>query len=220
MDLKIDGKWGEMLKSEFNKPYFKELSSFVDQEYNAHIVYPERRAIFSAFEKCNFDNVKVVIIGQDPYHGEKQANGLCFSVSGDISNPPSLVNIFKEIKNDLGTCTLTNGNLEPWAEQGVLLLNSTLTVRSNQAGSHQKKGWEEFTDAVIELLSQQKSGLVYLLWGSYAHKKGNMLDSRKNLTLKSVHPSPLSAYKGFFGNNHFSMTNDYLKKQGQKTIKW
>lgn len=220
MDFQIKGKWGEMLKGEFIKPYFLKLSSFIDQEFHSHVVYPDRKSIFKAFEKCRFDDVKVVIIGQDPYHGEKQANGLCFSVSSGVSNPPSLTNIIKEIKNDLGICLTTNGDLESWAEQGVLLLNSTLTVRANQAGSHQKKGWEEFTDAVIELLSKRKKGIVYLLWGTYAQKKGNILDSRKNLILKSVHPSPLSAYKGFFGNNHFSKVNDFLRKQGQSTIKW
>jgi uracil-DNA glycosylase len=220
MVIKIGGKWDELMKEEFEKLYFKRLSLFINNEYETHEVYPPLSMLFKAFEKCDVDDVKVVILGQDPYHGLGQANGLCFSVGVGISIPPSLVNIFKEINNDVGISAQTNGNLESWADQGVLLLNSTLTVRSSQAGSHQKKGWEEFTDAVIQKLSERKSGLVYLLWGAYAQKKGNILDPTKNLILKSVHPSPLSAYKGFFGNGHFYKTNIYLKNQGQKAIEW
>jgi uracil-DNA glycosylase len=220
MDLKIGGNWGELLKEEFMKPYFKQLSLFVNNEYDSQEVYPPRNAIFRAFDKCDIEDVKVVILGQDPYHGLGQANGLCFSVSTGVPNPPSLVNIFKEINNDIGISSLSNGNLESWANQGVLLLNSTLTVRANQAGSHQKEGWEDFTDAVIKKLSKHKGGLVYFLWGAYAQKKGSILDPTKNLILKSVHPSPLSAYKGFYGNKHFSKANNYLKNRGQRAIEW
>jgi uracil-DNA glycosylase len=196
------------------------LSLFVNNEYDSQEVYPPRNAIFRAFDKCDIEDVKVVILGQDPYHGLGQANGLCFSVSTGVPNPPSLVNIFKEINNDIGISSLSNGNLESWANQGVLLLNSTLTVRANQAGSHQKEGWEDFTDAVIKKLSKHKGGLVYFLWGAYAQKKGSILDPTKNLILKSVHPSPLSAYKGFYGNKHFSKANNYLKNRGQRAIEW
>ena len=220
MDLKTGGNWGELMKEEFEKPYFRQLSLFVNNEYASHEVYPPKKDIYRAFEKCDLDDVKVVILGQDPYHGIGQANGLCFSVGAGLSNPPSLVNIFKEIKNDIGISALANGNLENWADQGVLLLNSTLTVSAKKAGSHQKKGWEEFTDAVIKKISKHRNGLVYFLWGAYAQKKGNVLDPTKNLILKSVHPSPLSAYKGFFGNNHFSKANIYLKNQGLRAIEW
>jgi len=220
MDLKIGGGWDKVLKTEFEKPYFKRLSLFVDSEYESHEIYPPKIAIFRAFEKCGFDDVKVVILGQDPYHGIGQADGLCFSVEDGATNPPSLVNIFNEINKDIGYSTLSNGNLVKWADQGVLLLNSTLTVRAQLAGSHQKQGWEEFTDSVIDKLSKHRSGLVYILWGAYAQKKGSILDPIKNLILKSVHPSPLSAYRGFYGNNHFSKANIYLENQGQKAIEW
>lgn len=220
MDLKIEPSWEKVLQQEFSKEYFVQLSDFVDIEYNKHTIYPAREFVFNAFNLCAFDSVKVVIIGQDPYHGEGQAHGLCFSVPDGVKIPPSLRNIFKEINNDLGLDITKSGNLTKWAMQGVFLLNATLTVRANNAGSHQKKGWEIFTDAVIKILNEQKSKLVFLLWGAYAQQKEKFIDSSKHLILKSVHPSPLSASRGFFGNNHFSKTNNYLQKNNIQTIDW
>lgn len=220
MDVKIEDSWKAHLHSEFEKPYFKDLVAFVKSEYQQHRVYPPGKNIFQAFEACPFDAVKVVIIGQDPYHGPGQANGLCFSVNKGIPMPPSLVNIFKEIKNDLGKELPPDGDLMRWASQGVLLLNATLTVRAHQAGSHQKRGWEHFTDAVIKAVNEQKEKVVFLLWGGYAQKKGQMIDKQKHLVLQSVHPSPLSAYNGFFGNQHFSKANAYLKAADKTPIEW
>jgi uracil-DNA glycosylase len=220
MDVKIEASWKKLLADEFKAPYFRELTDFVKKEYSHHTVYPPGKEIFNAFEHCTFDNVKVVIIGQDPYHGPRQANGLCFSVHDNIAQPPSLQNIFKEIRDDLGKPLPSSGNLERWAAQGVLLLNATLTVRANDPGSHQNKGWEQFTDAVISLLSEKKNNLVFLLWGAYAQKKGAVIDKSRHLVLESAHPSPFAAHKGFFGNRHFSKTNDYLRKHGLGEIDW
>ena len=220
MDVKIEQSWKERLSSEFEKAYFSQLITFVKEEYRQRTVYPPGPCIFSAFEHCPFDKVKVVILGQDPYHEPGQAHGLCFSVNDGVQFPPSLVNIFKEIKADIGTDAPTTGNLTRWAEQGVLLLNATLTVRAHQAGSHQNRGWETFTDAAIRALAESKEHLVFILWGSYAQKKGAFIDRNKHLVLTSAHPSPLSAYNGFFGNKHFSRTNDYLKAHGETEINW
>lgn len=221
MKVKIESSWEVVLEKEFEKPYFKELVHFVKSEYNNNRCYPAGANIFSAFDYCPFDQVKVVILGQDPYHGPNQANGLCFSVQDHIPMPPSLVNIFKEIETDLGKPFPSNGNLERWARQGVLLLNATLTVRAGQAGSHQGKGWEQFTDAVIAELSQRKENLVFLLWGGYAKRKGAKIDRQKHKVLQSGHPSPLSANRGYwFGNKHFSQTNAYLQSLGKATIDW
>lgn len=220
MNVQIEESWKEALIPEFSKDYFIRLTDFVRKEYHETTVYPPGKLIFNAFNLCPFDKVKVVIIGQDPYHGPGQAHGLCFSVNDGIQSPPSLVNIFKEINSDLGKPIPQSGNLTRWAEQGVLLLNATLTVRAHQAGSHQKRGWEEFTDAVIRILAEEKSNLVFILWGSYAQKKGAFIDRNKHLVLTSVHPSPLSAYNGFFGNHHFSLANDYLVKNGKTAIDW
>ena len=220
MNVQIEESWKEALIPEFSKDYFIRLTDFVRKEYHETTVYPPGKLIFNAFNLCPFDKVKVVIIGQDPYHGPGQAHGLCFSVNDGIQPPPSLVNIFKEINSDLGKPIPQSGNLTRWAEQGVLLLNATLTVRAHQAGSHQKRGWEEFTDAVIRKLAEEKSNLVFILWGSYAQKKGAFIDKNKHLVLTSVHPSPLSAYNGFFGNHHFSLANDYLVKNGKTAIDW
>ncbi len=221
MNVKIAEDWKEVLKPEFEKPYFENLTSFVKEEYHKYRCFPKGKEIFSAFNHCNFDEVKVVIIGQDPYHGENQANGLCFSVHDGIPHPPSLVNIFKEIETDLGKPYPKSGNLEHWADQGVLLLNATLTVRAHQAGSHQNKGWEKFTDAAIQYLSDKKEHLVFLLWGGYAKKKGAKIDTSKHKVFTSGHPSPLSANRGYwFGNKHFSKTNTYLKSVGKKEINW
>lgn len=220
VDVKIHDSWKSRLKPEFDKPYFEELIAFVRSEYATQTVYPPGKEIFSAFDACPFDEVKVVIIGQDPYHGPGQANGLCFSVRDGVKMPPSLVNIFKEIRQDLGTPIPTSGNLERWARQGVLLLNATLTVRASAPGSHQGKGWEGFTDSVIRILSVEKSGIVFLLWGAYAQKKGEIIDRNRHLVLMSAHPSPFSADRGFFGNKHFSKTNDYLRSKGQREINW
>lgn len=220
MNVQIEESWKEALMPEFSKDYFIRLTDFVRKEYHETTVYPPGKLIFNAFNLCPFDKVKVVIIGQDPYHSPGQAHGLCFSVNDGIQPPPSLVNIFKEINSDLGKPIPQSGNLTRWAEQGVLLLNATLTVRAHQAGSHQRRGWEEFTDAVIRKLAEEKSNLVFILWGSYAHKKGAFIDRNKHLVLKSVHPSPLSAYNGFFGNHHFSLANDYLVKNGKTAIDW
>ena len=220
MDVKIAPSWKSRLKDEFAKPYFKTLINFVKTEYTAHTVYPPGKEIFRAFDWCDFDDVKVVIIGQDPYHGPGQANGLCFSVHDGVRMPPSLLNIFKEIHADLGKPMPTSGNLERWAKQGVLLLNATLTVRASSPGSHQNKGWEPFTDAVIRTISDEKEHIVFLLWGSYAQKKGEIIDRKKHYVLLSPHPSPFSADRGFFGNKHFSKTNEYLKAQGIDEIDW
>lgn len=220
MDVKIAPSWKSKLADEFAKTYFTDLISFVKREYTETTVYPPGKEIFSAFDHCDFDDVKVVIIGQDPYHGPGQANGLCFSVRDGVRIPPSLVNIFKEIAQDLGKPIPASGNLERWADQGVLLLNATLTVRASQAGSHQKKGWELFTDAVIRKLSDEKKHIVYLLWGAYAQKKGEIIDRNKNLVLMSAHPSPFSADRGFFGSKHFSKANAYLKANGKTEISW
>lgn len=220
MAVRIEKSWGDALAPEFEKEYFKKLIEFVKSEYERHSVYPKGKDIFRAFDKCPLDQVKVVILGQDPYHGLGQANGLCFSVHEGVPFPPSLINIFKEIKEDLGKEIPPHGSLDRWAEQGVLLLNATLTVRAHQAGSHQNKGWEEFTDAVVRVLAEKKKDLVYMLWGSYAQKKGAIVNTDENLVLKAVHPSPLSAYRGFFGCKHFSQANTYLAQNGVREIEW
>jgi uracil-DNA glycosylase len=221
MDVRIEQSWKEVLADEFNKEYFARLTQFVKEEYRSGTpIYPPARLIFNAFDHCPFDKVKVVILGQDPYHGEGQAHGLCFSVNKGIPFPPSLLNIFKEIESDLGTPIPQDGDLTRWSDQGVLLLNATLTVRASQAGSHQKRGWEEFTDAAIRELASRRSGIVFILWGSYAQKKGAFIDRNRHLVLSSPHPSPLSAYQGFFGNHHFSTANRYLKEQGLSEINW
>jgi len=220
MDIKIATSWKSRLDEEFDKPYFKSLITFVKSEYKTTTVYPPGKEIFRAFDACAFDDVKVVIIGQDPYHGPGQANGLCFSVREDVRMPPSLVNIFKEINNDMGKPIPKNGDLGRWVEQGVLLLNATLTVRASAPGSHQNKGWETFTDAVIKTISDEKENVVFLLWGAYAQKKGEVIDRNKHMVLMSAHPSPFSADRGFFGCKHFSKANDYLKAKGLKEIEW
>ena len=219
-DVNIAPSWKNHLRNEFQSPYFNGLIDFVKQEYAAHSVYPPGKEIFRAFDCCDFDTVRVVIIGQDPYHGEGQANGLCFSVRPGIRMPPSLMNIFKEIQADLGKPFPPNGDLERWARQGVLLLNATLTVRAGAPGSHQNKGWETFTDAVIRTISSEKINVVFLLWGAYAQKKGALIDATKHCVLQSAHPSPFSADRGFFGNKHFSKCNAYLKSKGLKEIEW
>ena len=220
LDIKIAPSWKEKLENEFENPYFEKLTDFVKQEYKTQTVYPPGKDIFKAFDSCTFDQVKVVIIGQDPYHGVGQANGLCFSVQDGIRTPPSLVNIFKEINKDLGKPIPASGNLSRWANQGVLLLNATLTVRASTPGSHQNKGWEIFTDAVIKHISEEKSNVVFILWGAYAQKKGEVIDREKHHVLMSPHPSPFSADKGFYGNKHFSKTNAYLKSKGIEEIEW
>jgi uracil-DNA glycosylase len=221
MDVKIHSSWQQVLESEYGKPYFQKLISFVKYEYATKRCFPLESEIFAAFNHCPFDKVKVVIIGQDPYHGFGQANGLCFSVNDGINFPPSLINIFKEIQSDLGLPIPISGNLERWADQGVLLLNATLTVRETEAGSHQKKGWETFTDAVIQKISDEKENIVFLLWGGFAQKKGAKINRTKHNVLESGHPSPLSSNRGFwFGNKHFSKTNSYLQSLGKETIKW
>ena len=220
MVVTIESSWKQTLQSEFEKDYFIKLTDFVQNEYKTRLTFPPASLIFNAFYQCPFDNVKVVIIGQDPYHGDGQAHGLCFSVNDGVAFPPSLLNIFKEIKRDLGKSMPTSGNLIRWAQQGVLLLNATLTVQAHMAGSHQNRGWETFTDAVIHKLVAEKEHLVFMLWGSYAQRKGEFIDSKKHLVLKSVHPSPLSAYRGFIGNNHFSLANQYLKNNEKKEIEW
>ncbi len=220
MDVKIEQSWKEVLQPEFDEDYFAQLTDFVRSEYRQHTVYPPGPLIFNAFNSCPFNDVKVVLLGQDPYHEPDQAHGLCFSVNDGVAFPPSLLNIFKELNADLGVPVPTTGNLSRWARQGVLLLNATLTVRAHQAGSHQGKGWERFTDAVIRLLSQQREGLVFMLWGGYAQKKAELIDPQRHLILRSAHPSPLSAYRGFFGNHHFTLTNDYLIKHGKEPINW
>ncbi|KAA9338221.1 uracil-DNA glycosylase [Hymenobacter busanensis] len=220
MSVKIEESWRKVLQPEFEKPYFQQLIQFVKDEYATQTVYPAGNQIFHAFDACPFDQVKVVILGQDPYHGRGQAHGLAFSVQHGVRTPPSLINIFKELESDLGTPRPPDGNLDRWAEQGVLLLNATLTVRAATAGSHQKRGWEEFTDAVIRKVSEQKEHVVFILWGAYAQKKAELIDSRKHLILKAAHPSPYAADKGFFGSRPFSQTNAYLEKHGQQPIQW
>ena len=221
MDVKIEQSWKDALESEFEKDYFKNLTDFVRSEYlSGKTIYPAAKNIFNAFNLCPLDNVRVVIIGQDPYHEPHQAHGLCFSVESGVRLPPSLINIYKEIESDLGRKSVTNGDLSSWARQGVLLLNSTLTVQEHVATSHAGKGWEIFTDAVIRVLAQKREHVVYMLWGSFAQKKASIVDENKNLVLKSAHPSPLSAYNGFFGNHHFSRANEYLVQNGGAPIEW
>jgi len=228
MDVKIEESWKKVLQKEFDEKYFKELVEFVKSEYKKSTVYPPAKFIFNAFELTPLDKVKVIILGQDPYHGVNQANGLAFSVNDEVQIPPSLLNIYKEIESDLGQKTInTNGNLENWAKQGVLMLNATLTVKAGMAGSHQNKGWEKFTDAVIKILSEQKESLVFILWGNYAQKKAlrpaqgeAIIDESKHLVIKSAHPSPLSAYNGFFGSKPFSQTNTYLIFKDKEPINW
>lgn len=220
MQVKIEESWRSRLQSEFDAPYFEKLTNFVRQEYQQCRIFPPGRLIFNAFNLCPFDKTKVVIIGQDPYHELGQAQGLSFSVPEGMRIPPSLINIYKEIQDDLGVPMNPSGDLTRWAQQGVLLLNATLTVREGHAGSHQGHGWEQFTDAVIRVLSKERTGLVFILWGSYAQSKAYMIDQQKHLVLKSVHPSPLSAHRGFFGNHQFSRTNAYLVQQGLTPIQW
>ncbi len=220
MDVKIEESWKGHLRQEFEKTYFRILTDFVRKEYTSKTIYPPAKLIFNAFDNCPFDKVKVVIVGQDPYHEPGQAHGLCFSVNDGVQIPPSLVNIYKEIENDLGIAAPRSGNLTRWAEQGVLLLNATLTVQAHRAGSHQGKGWEEFTDAAIRHLAEERDHLVFLLWGAYAQRKGETIDANRHLILKSPHPSPLSAHRGFFGNKHFSRANEYLSAHNMEPINW
>lgn len=220
MNVRIEDSWKQRLQGEFDKPYFENLTRYVRSEYAVGAVYPPGAQMFAAFDACPFDKVRVVILGQDPYHEPGQAHGLCFSVNDGVAFPPSLVNIFKEIADDLGKPVPTSGNLMRWAEQGVLLLNATLTVRAHQAGSHQNKGWETFTDAVIHRLAEEREHIVFILWGSYAQRKGAFIDRNRHLVLQSPHPSPLSAYRGFFGNKHFSRANAYLQQNGYEPIDW
>ncbi len=219
-DVRIAQDWKALLADEFSKPYFEELITFVKGEYAAGEVYPRGRDIFRAFDKCPFDKLKVVIIGQDPYHGPGQANGLCFSVAEGVPFPPSLQNILREVRDDTGAELPQSGELDRWAEQGVLLLNAVLTVRAHQAASHAGRGWERFTDAVVRVIAERKQGVVYMLWGNYAQRKGAIADPSQNLILRAVHPSPLSAYRGFFGCKHFSAANDYLVARGCEPIVW
>lgn len=221
MHVNIEDSWKQELTAEFEKPYFKSLTTFVKEEYATHTCYPPAGEIFSAFDHCPFDKVKVVIIGQDPYHGAGQANGLCFSVQDSVAHPPSLKNIFKELETDMGLPTPVSGNLDRWAAQGVLLLNATLTVRAGEAGSHQKQGWEQFTDVVIDTLSRKRENIIFLLWGGFAKKKGRKIDTSKHFILLSGHPSPLSANRGYwFGNKHFSKVNEILLSKGEAPINW
>ncbi|MEX0918177.1 MAG: uracil-DNA glycosylase [Candidatus Paceibacterota bacterium] len=221
MDVLIEPSWKERLLDEFEKPYFEDLRSFVRSEYETTTVYPPPKEIFRAFDLCPFDEVKVVILGQDPYHGPQQANGLCFAVNAGVAVPPSLQNIYKEIESDLGTSVTTkDGDLTRWAKQGVLLLNATLTVRARTPGSHQKKGWEELTDAAVHALATEREQLVFMLWGNYAKQKGAFIDRTKHCVLESAHPSPFSAHSGFFGNRHFSSANEYLEAHGQEPVEW
>lgn len=220
MNIRIEPSWKFHLETEFLKPYFSDLVNCIKEEYQRYKIYPSGKYIFNAFDHCSFNNVKVVIIGQDPYHGPGQANGLSFSVGDGIRKPPSLINIFKELKDDLGKDIPESGNLEHWAAQGVLLLNATLTVRAHSPGSHQNLGWEQFTDAVINVLNQKKEGLVFILWGAYAQKKGAIIDRKKHFVIESPHPSPFSAARGFFGSKPFSKTNNYLRSRGVGPIEW
>ena len=216
----LSASWQQHLANELEQPYMQELALFLEQQYQQATIYPPKELIFNALNATPLENVKVVILGQDPYHGPNQAHGLCFSVQNDVKVPPSLVNIYKELQRDLGLDMPTQGNLQSWAEQGVLLLNATLTVAQAKAGSHQGKGWETFTDKIIELVNDQCDGVVFMLWGSYAQKKGQMIDRQRHLVLESVHPSPLSAHRGFIGNGHFSKANAYLQNQGSLAIDW
>ncbi len=220
MRVRIESSWKERLVDQFTAPYFGELKKFVHAEYTGGPVYPKPANIFAAFDRCAFDDVKVVLLGQDPYHGPGQANGLCFSVAPGVAHPPSLQNIFKELASDLGCAVPEHGDLTPWAKQGVLLLNSTLTVRKGQPGSHQGQGWEQFTDAAVAALSEQRKNLVFFLWGRYAQQKGEQIDRSKHLVLECPHPSPFSAHSGFFGSRHFSQANTYLVQQGEQPIDW
>lgn len=220
MDVRISEDWKEALGEEFGKPYFKVLTDFVREEYANGKCFPSGRNIFRAFDKCPLDQLKVVIIGQDPYHGDGQANGLCFSVNDGVKFPPSLRNIFAEIESELGTPVPQSGNLDRWAEQGVLLLNAVLTVRAHEAASHAGRGWEQFTDAVVAAINQRRQDVVYMFWGNYAQKKGAIVDTSRNCVLQSPHPSPFSAHSGFFGNGHFAKANDYLTSKGQQPIVW
>lgn len=221
-NVRIEKSWQKVLAHEFEKPYFEQLTEFVRNEYQETTVYPNPKNLFRAFEPCPFNDVRVVILGQDPYHGKGQANGLCFSVQSGVKHPPSLQNIFTEIRDDTGTPSQCehDGNLTPWAQQGVLLLNATLTVRAGQAGSHQGQGWEQFTDAVVQQLNDKREGLVFMLWGKYAQQKGAVLDWTKHLVLQAAHPSPFSAHSGFFGCKHFSLANEYVRKRKEKEIAW
>lgn len=220
VDVKIEPGWKAKLNGEFEQPYFKELTDFVRAEYAARKIFPLGSRIFAAFDACPFEDVKVIILGQDPYHGPNQANGLCFSVNDAVPVPPSLLSIYKELGDDLGKETPNTGNLERWAQQGVLLLNATLTVQQGNAASHQGKGWETFTDAVVKMLSADREHLVFILWGAYAQRKGAVIDRAKHLVIESPHPSPLSAHRGFFGSKPFSRTNTYLKENGVGDIDW
>ena len=220
MNVRIDESWRQVLQPEFDKPYFELLTDFVRQAYRTTQCFPPAGQIFRAFDLCPFDKVRVVIIGQDPYHDVNQAHGLCFSVQDGVRIPPSLENIYKELNRDLGKPIPTSGNLTYWAEQGVLLLNATLTVEAHRAGSHQGKGWEELTDAAIQALNNQRENIVFMLWGSYAQRKGQFIDRKRHLVLTGVHPSPLSAYLGFIGCGHFSQANTYLLQHGQAPINW
>ena len=220
MQVKIDDSWKNILQTEFDKIYFKDLISFVNLEYKNHQCFPKESDIFAAFDFCSFNNLKVVIIGQDPYHDENQANGLCFSVKDGIKHPPSLKNIFKEYATDLNKEIPQSGNLEKWAKQGVLLLNATLTVRAHEAGSHQKKGWEIFTDSVIQQISNEKENVVFLLWGKFAERKSKLINLNKHKIFTAPHPSPLGAWRGWYGSKHFSKTNDFLEEIGEKPINW
>ncbi|MCM1117491.1 MAG: uracil-DNA glycosylase [Pseudoflavonifractor sp.] len=218
--MRIDPTWRQALADQWDAPYFTALTEKIRRRYASGPVYPPAGQIFAAFDACPFDKVKVVILGQDPYHDDGQANGLCFSVAPGVKTPPSLVNIFKEVSADTGAPIPTDGNLERWAHQGVLLLNATLTVEAHNPGSHQGLGWEEFTDAAVRALSEKRQGLVFILWGSYAARKGAVIDRERHLVLTSAHPSPLSAHRGFFGNHHFSLANEYLQAQGLSPIIW
>lgn len=220
MELNIGSDWRQLLNDEFEKPYFTQLTHFVEEEYRNETVFPPKNQIFQAFNLCPVSETRVVILGQDPYHDVNQAHGLCFSVNEGVKIPPSLKNIYKELQSDCGIQFPAHGNLEHWARQGVLLINATLTVRAHEAGSHQKKGWEQFTDSAIKLLAREKKNIVFLLWGAYAGKKEGLINSTDHLILKSVHPSPLSAHRGFLGNQHFSKTNKYLRRKGLKEIDW
>lgn len=220
-DVQIAEDWKKYLETEFNKPYFNQLIGFVKDEYKGHACYPPGKQIFNAFDKCSFENTRVVILGQDPYHNPGQAHGLCFSVNDGVPIPPSLINVFKELRDDVQKPMPSSGNLERWAEQGVLLLNSTLTVQAGKAGSHQKKGWEKFTDEIIRLVNNKKDNVVFMLWGKYAQDKGKIINPERHFVLKSKHPSPLSAnFGGWFGNKHFSQANNYLEAKGLKPIEW
>lgn len=220
MNVKIEESWAKALASEFDQPYFESLTTFVKSEYQSKTIYPEGRNIFNAFNHCPFDQVKVVILGQDPYHGPGQAHGLAFSVKEGVPFPPSLSNIFKELQRDLDIPPPPNGNLDRWADQGALLLNATLTVRAHQAGSHQNRGWELFTDAVIKILAKERKNIVFMLWGAYAQKKAMVISDPSHLKLYAPHPSPLSAHRGFIGCDHFSKANEFLREKGMKPIVW